>query len=118
MQRAFNLSAIALLILVSLWCLVTCEGTSNKEMAKRSVARNELERAHMIYLDFCKEKHQPPLTKAELAAFNPNYPPLVDYFPNGYPDIKWGILARSWENKVMLVNERGQAYILEKCLSF
>ncbi len=108
MPRFVMLAVLALLI-------TACGSSTDKEMAKRSLARNEIGRAYMIYTEYCRVNKKPPLAKADLSSFDSNYPVSVEYYPNGYPDIKSAIFVRPWDNKMMLVGEKGETSILEQC---
>jgi hypothetical protein len=95
--------------------LAACDASADKEMAKRNVARNEMGRAFVIYTDYNRVNKKPPLIKTDLVSFDSNFPTSVEYYPDGYRGISWAIFARPWDNKVMLITEKGDAFILEQC---
>jgi hypothetical protein len=105
------------LFLIVLCCgigLISCDAASEREMAKRATARNEIGRAYKIYVGFCNQNKAEPAAKADLVASDANYPVSVEFYPSGYRDITWAILARPLDDKVMLANKRGEAFILEE----
>jgi hypothetical protein len=94
--------------------LISCDAASEREMAKRATARNEIGRAYRIYMDFCNQNKAEPAAKADLVASDANYPVSVEFYPAGYRDITWAIFARPWDDKVILANKRGEDFILEE----
>lgn len=116
-QRARRKCMVALrcaMVLMFVLSLAACDASTDKEEANRALARHDIGLAYEILTEYCRANKGEPAGKADLVAFDAKWPAAVEYYPGGYRDIKWAVLARPWDKKVMLADKKGNAFVLEE----